>query len=336
MTVSQPPIVGPIEGAKAADTPKSAKPIERFEGGRLRLFVKVAELKSFVRAAQELRLQTSLVSRRIVRLEASVGVQLLQRTTRNVSLTQDGERFYEEIRRSLEHLEQAVDSLLSTRMKPRGVVRVSSPVETGQYLVQKVLPGFFKAYPEIELEWDFFANERSPLDPGLDLLIRATQPEEKTVISRKIGTVRYSAYASPRLKNLLKQKMPVKDLDDLPWVLYSSDLFFETSRPTIRVSIAGRTHEIRPKKIVFRGNNMTAVKHMIIHGAGVGLLTPLVAQPELKQESLVPFMPEAEWGKEFDFYAIYPARQYLPPKVRVLVDWLERYFPYGPNPVTRA
>jgi DNA-binding transcriptional LysR family regulator len=296
----------------------------------LRLFAKVAELKSFVRAAHELRLQTSLLSRRVARLEASLGVRLLQRTTRNVSLTQEGETFYQEIHRSLEHLDHAVDALLSTRTEPRGIVRVSSPVETGQYLAEKVLPGFFKAYPEIELEWDFFANQRSPLDPGLDLLIRVSKPEEKTVISRKIGSVRYAAFVSPSLK--IKRKPSIKELEELPWVIYSPELFYDTSRPVIRVSLGGKSHEIRPQKFPFRGNNLTAVKHMIIQGGGIGLLTPLVAQTEVKRGTLEPVLPEAEWGEELEFYAIYPSREYLAPKVRVLVDWLAQHFPYGQKP----
>lgn len=293
----------------------------------LRLFSKVAELKSFVRAAQELRLQTSLLSRRVARLEATLGVRLLQRTTRRVSLTQEGEKFYREIQRSLGQLDHAVEALASTRTDPHGIVRVSSPVETGQYLAERVLPDFLKAYPAIELEWDFFANERSPLDPGLDLLIRITKPDEKSVVSRKIGSVRLRAYVSPKLK--LPRKLSVKDLEDLPWVIYSPDLYSETNRPTITVSIAGKEHEIRPRKLPFRGNNLTAVKHLIIQGAGIGLLTPLVAQSDVKREVLVPFMTEAEWGEEITFYAIYPSREYLAPKVRVLVDWLAQNFPYG-------
>lgn len=296
----------------------------------LRLFAKVAEHQSFVRAAQELRLQPSLLSRRVARLEATLGVRLLQRTTRNVSLTEEGRRCFQDIQRGLNILNQAVDGIHALHEAPQGKVRISSPVDMGQYLIENVLPGFFKAYPSIEIEWDLFAEDRNPIEYGLDLVIRAFRPTEKSLISRKLGSLRFQSFISSGFKHSLKQRPTLKELEALPWVLFSPELF-ETVRPTLHFSMQGKIYEIHPKKIPFRANNLTAVRHAIVQGLGIGLLPTSVSSPEVKAGRLIPCLTQLLWEPEIEIYAAYPSRQYITSKVRVLMDWLATHFPLSYN-----
>ena len=292
----------------------------------IRLFVKVAELKSFVAAAKELRIQTSLLSRSIARLEASLGTRLLHRTTRKVSLTEEGQQFLQETSRGLEAIHSAVDSLNSTHGKARGKLRITSPIEIGQLLIENALPGFFEAYPEVQMEWDFLAGQKSPLESNADLSIRADHSIEQSLIEKRIGSLTVHAFKSPAFPLAIGKKPTLKELEGLPWIIYNRGPLV-TNQSKVQLMIEGTLVEIYPRNVRFRTNSLVSVRQLILQGLGIGLLPGPLSDPDIAVGKLTPVLPNYLKGQEINFYAVYPTREYLAPKVRVLIDWLVNHFP---------
>ena len=302
----------------------------------IRLFVKVAELRSFVKAATELRVQSSLLSRRVARLEASLGVRLLNRTTRRVSLTEEGAQFLLDTSMGLDFLNSAVESLSSLHGAPRGKIRVSSPIDIGQYLIENVLPGFFVAYPDIQIDWDVISYEGGMVERGLDLSIRTSRMKrtEQSVVERRIGGLTILPFRSPKLQIKLTRKNVAETLEALPWVAFGiGELGHERVR--FPVKIGGVEREILPKNVRIRTNSMASVRDLIMQGVGIGMLPSTVAELPTLRGQLVQLLPGYLTGYSVEFLAAYPSREYLAPKVRVLLDWLTEKMPsqiFGAKP----
>jgi DNA-binding transcriptional LysR family regulator len=293
----------------------------------IRLFAKVAELKSFVKAATELRIQTSLLSRRVARLEATLGVRLLQRTTRRVSLTEEGARFYFETTRGLDQLHSAVDSLNSLHGVPKGKVRVSSPIEIGQFLVENAMSKFYSTYPDIQIEWDLLSATKSLIESGTDLTIRVGRSDDQqSLIEKKIGTLNLRLYRSPDFPFKLSKRPSMDELERLPWLVFTRGLL-DSQRVKLPLRLRGEELEIYPKNIRFRTNSLMSIRYAIVQGNGIGLLPPQVSAPEVAAGRLVLVNPNFIDGPPVDVYAAYPTREYLAPKIRVLIDWLSKNFP---------
>jgi len=293
----------------------------------IRLFVKVAELKSFVRAATELRIQTSLLSRRVARLESTLGVRLLQRTTRRVSLTEEGARFLVETTRGLEQLHTAVDSLNSLHGAPKGKVRVASSIDIGQFLVEKAMANFFPKYPEIQIEWDLLGANKHLVENGIDLSIRVGRSQEQqSLIEKKIGSLESRVYRSPGFWLKLSKKPTIDELEQLPWLIFTRGPL-DSQRVKLKLRLNKQEVEIHPKKIPFRTNSLLSVRHALVQGQGIGLLPSPISDPEIAIGRLVPVLPNYIDAPPIDVYAVYPTKEYLAPKVRALIDWLSENFP---------
>jgi DNA-binding transcriptional LysR family regulator len=293
----------------------------------IRLFVKVAELKSFVKAATELRIQTPLLSRRIARLEATLGVRLLQRTTRRVSLTEEGARFLSETVQGLDQLNSAVDSLNSLHGIAKGKVRVSSPIEIGQFLVEQAMGKFYPKYPDIQIEWDLLSAGKSLVENGIDLSIRIGHShDQQSLIEKKIGIIELRVYRAPDFQLKLSKKPTIDELERLPWLVFTRGPL-DSQRVKLQLRLNQEEIEIQPKNVRFRTNSLVSIRYAIIQGNGIGLLPPQIAGPEVAAGRLVPVAPNLIDGPSVDVYAAYPSREYLAPKVRVLIDWLSENFP---------
>jgi DNA-binding transcriptional LysR family regulator len=292
----------------------------------IRLFVKVAEHKSFARAASDLRIQNSLLSRRVARLEAALGVRLLHRTTRKVSLTEEGALFLSETALGLGQLNAAVDSLNSLHGAARGTLRVSSPIEIGQYLVSNLMPGFLAAYPEVRVEWDMISFERNILENGFDVTIRVERSPEQSIVEKKLGTLPVFAWRSPKLKLDIKKKPSLEEIEALPWLHFDRGPI-SPQRHKMDVVVDGALKEINPRHARFRTNTLTSIRDMIVEGLGVGFLPWPVAEAELAKGRIVQFLPGYLSRPDVTFHAVYPTREYLAPKVRVFLDWFSGKFP---------
>lgn len=288
----------------------------------LKYFSKVAETLSFVQAANDLNIQKSLLSRRIAELESQMGVRLFQRTTRKVTLTEEGAAFLQEIRDGVRIFEQAIESVQSTRSAPQGTVRISTPVEFGLYLLENVMPGFFETYPLVKIDWDFSGEKRNLLQHRLDLVIRAGRPSEDSLVVRKMGSTRFHAFVSPKLKIPKMDRFDVTALEKLPWVVFHPQNA-KTSRDVMKVLKDGKPTEFYPKNMApYRANNLTAVKTIVKQGLGIGFLPQFIFEKEIKEGSIKEFSPKLELQMDTEIFLLYPSKEFIPPKTRVLSDWI--------------
>lgn len=168
-------------------------------------------------------LPSSVVSRRISTLEASLGIKLLNRTTRSVSLTGEGKVLYDEIVPKIEGTYRAIKELLSLKGAPQGVLKISTPVDLGTFLLKNCVPGFLERYPQISLQWDFSTEKKNLNLSGIDLWIGVGKPKTESLIVRKITETRLYAFKSPDFK-LKSKNLGVQEISDLPWVLFTDEV----------------------------------------------------------------------------------------------------------------
>jgi DNA-binding transcriptional LysR family regulator len=288
----------------------------------LKYFYKVAKTLNFTEAANDLNIQKSLLSRKIAELESQIGVRLFHRTTRKVTLTEEGEAFFQEVRDGVKIFEQAIESVQSTRSAPQGTVRISTPIEFGLYLLEHVMPGFFEAYPLVKIEWDFSAEQRNLAQHRLDLVIRAGNPNEESLVARKIGPANFRAYVAPNYPLAKKKKIDLETLEQMPWITFNR-INNKPGPDPLNLSVNGVKFLVTPKNNApCKANNLSAIKMMIQQGEGIGFLPELIFKKEIEQGSIKEFSPRIEWMTGVELFLVYPSKSFIPPKTKVLSDWI--------------
>jgi DNA-binding transcriptional LysR family regulator len=160
-------------------------------------FVRVVEAESFTRAAESLGLRKSSLSRAVSRLEEDLGVRLLQRTTRRLSLTDAGRSYFAQARSALSGLADAAATVSDMGKDPRGVVRVTSPVDIGVILLTDVVARFVKEYPRIHIELSLTSRVVDLVAEGFDLAVRAGRLEDSSLIARRVGSADLGLFSTP-------------------------------------------------------------------------------------------------------------------------------------------
>ncbi len=163
----------------------------------MRVFIEVAECKSFVAASRKLELSAPAVTRSIAQLEHTLGVRLFNRTTRHVRLTDSGARFYEDARRILEDVAQAVTSASGSYAEPKGVLSVTAPVLFGQIHIAPILTEYLQLNPSVTVRAVFYDRISNILDEGLDVAIRIGHLKDSSIYATSVGSVQRVVCASP-------------------------------------------------------------------------------------------------------------------------------------------
>lgn len=165
--------------------------------GAVAAFVRAAETGSFTAAAAELGLSASGVSKAVARLEARLGTRLMTRTTRRISLTPDGNAFYERCRQILADLQAAENALSDRRSRPRGRLRLSLPVGFARRWVLPALPGFLGRYPGLSVDLHITNRYSDGLEQGVDAVVRLGEVADSQVVTRQLTHSRFTLYAAP-------------------------------------------------------------------------------------------------------------------------------------------
>lgn len=161
------------------------------------VFVKVAERASFTAAAEDLKISKSAVSKQIARLEDRLGVQLIHRTTRRLSLTEVGRTFYERAKQVVEDAEAAETAVSNLHDELRGTLRINAPLSYGIRKLSPLLPAFLARHPELHIDMSFNDRRMDLIEDGFDMGIRISKLTDSTLIARKLGTTKLAVVASP-------------------------------------------------------------------------------------------------------------------------------------------
>jgi DNA-binding transcriptional LysR family regulator len=279
-------------------------------------FVRTAETLSFVAAGRELGVSASAVGKTIAKLEQSLGVRLFHRTTRRVTLTDEGRLFHESCERILGELRDAETALSEAAQTPRGRLRVSLPVIGYRFLLP-VLAGFRARYPHVELDLDFNDRLVDVVEGGFDAVIRSGELADSSLMSRRLGPFRFMLCASPDYAARAGLPQLLTELASHDCVRYR----FPTTGKLQPWTIASDGSEPPNLRTVMTCNNMEALLGAVVAGFGIGFMPDFLVRDSLASRALVPVL-DAHTIAPGQFSILWPSSRQLSPKLRVFVDFL--------------
>ncbi len=283
------------------------------------VFVKVAQLESFSRAAHALGMPVSTVSRRVTALEEQLGVTLLQRTTRKLNLTAQGRAYFNQCNEPLNHLYDAERVLIHAQRKPEGLLRISVPVVLGQEPFYDFISAFLKNYPRIQVDLFITNTFLDLIAENVDLAIRFGELQDSTIIAQRVGkSVRY-VVATPTY--LQGRALPTKpeDLREHQCVLLNgrnneTEWHLVNGRKSAKVQVSGP----------IASRDFQSVSAFTYKGHGVGLLPSNYCDDRIERGELVRLLPD--WSSpEIFVHAVYQTRRFLPSKLQVFLDALKAW-----------
>ncbi|ALO47170.1 LysR family transcriptional regulator [Pseudohongiella spirulinae] len=282
----------------------------------MQTFCTVVDEDSFVNAAELLLTSKAAVSRHVSQLEEKLGVRLLQRTTRQLSLTEEGRLFYDRSRDLLASLKEAEDELSQHTAVARGRLRINAPVSFGLSHLAPLWGEFIARHPQIELDITLSDRLVDLVEEAYDLAIRIAQLPNSTLISRRLTTTKVTLCAAPAYLKQRGTPMHPCELARHDTIAYSywsggDDWYFEG--PEGRVTV--RT---RPRA---RSNSGETCVALALAGHGIALQPDFLINQYLASGQLVALLP-AYPSLELGVYAIYPSRKFPTPRLRAMVDFL--------------
>jgi len=282
----------------------------------LEVFTRVVDVGSFTGAAESLHLSKSAVSKHVTRLEDRLGVRLLNRTTRRLSLTEVGQAFYERCRGILFDLEEAEAAVSHLSEAPRGVLKIACPMTFGIKHVAPFLPLFLEKHPDLKVDLNLNDRVVDIVEEGYDLAVRITRLKDSSLIARKLASARMVVAASPTYWNRKGRPQKPDDLKGHDCLIYSmrhppNEWEFNMGRETETIRVAGS----------LTANNGDALIKAAAQGLGVTRAPVFLFDEELEDGQLETVLDDCE-GQGVDIYAVYPHARHLSPKVRAFVDFL--------------
>jgi DNA-binding transcriptional LysR family regulator len=287
---------------------------------QLAVFAKVAELKSFTKAAEALGLSKSAVSKYVAALEEAWGARLIQRTTRRLSLTDVGTALFERAQRIVAEIEEAERAVTDLSVEPRGTLRVSAPMSFGIRHLGPVLADFMVRFPALHV--DLALNDRMVdiVEDGFDLAIRIAKLPDSSLIARKLCPGRRITCASPdywRRHGIPKTPADLKNHNCLmyTYLLSPGELRFDGPEGPLTVPVAGTLHS----------NNGDILRAAALAGIGFYFAPTFLVGDDVRAGRLERVLPDYD-DTSLSIYAVYPHTRHLSAKVRAFIDFLAERF----------
>ncbi len=293
---------------------------------QMMIFAKVSELQSFTKAGKVLGIEKSNVSLKVSNLEKRLGVRLLNRTTRSVTLTEAGRGYYQYCLEILQKAEEADAFAESLNSEPKGTLRITAAVDMGPMIVKSLLKPFLERYQHIKVDL-LLTNRRVDLiRERFDLAIRAglLQQEDSSYISRQLVRSQNGLYAAPDFLKQLGKPVTLEDLDELLVIGFATEEAFD-HRTKIKAKLGKKTIQFTPN-CRLKLNDMASYIESAVQGLGVAVLPSYFVQKHVKKKSLIPLLPELEFP-EVGFFALYPSRLLKSAKLKVFLEHLKTWEP---------
>jgi len=288
------------------------------------VFAAVVEAESFTGAARTLKYSKAAISTQIQKLEDRLDVRLLNRTTRRLSMTDEGRAFYEHCRRILDEAREAVDALDSLNPEPRGVLRINSPMSFGTLHLGEAVAEFMQIHPNVSVEMVLNDRQVDLIEDGFDLAIRIGRLPDSSLIARRLAPCRRVLVASPDYWNRMGRPAHPRELKDHEALIYDylddpHTWTFKDGEKDISVTVDGRLH----------ANNGEVLLQASLRGLGVYMSPTFFCCDALQTGKLEIALNDFR-EDPLSIYAVYPHRRHLSPRVRAFVDFLAERF--GENP----
>ncbi|MFT8718335.1 LysR substrate-binding domain-containing protein [Acetobacter sp.] len=291
-------------------------------------FVFAARFRSYVRAARHLGISASAVAKSVSRLEARMGVQLLNRTTRTIGLTEAGALFYERCRQALDDIRDAEAILHQTRTTPCGRLRVNVPHIVGQHLLMPLIARFVSRYPEIELDIALDDRIVDLIEEDIDIVIRSGNLPDSRLIARRIGDLPFITCASPAYLETHGHPVVPADIQNHRCLRYR---YPNSGLLAPWVYAAPHEQPRLPETMIF--NNSDAAARATIDGLGLAHLPVCVARDAIATGRLQPVL--ADYCLPIgSLWIVWATSRRLSPKVRAFADFLMEEFSNMPEEFT--
>ena len=297
----------------------------------LRVFERVAALRSFSAAAKALGLPKSSVSRSVGRLEEELGARLLQRTTRKVAPTPVGQALHERCEDLLGRVDEALDFVGSLGSEPRGLLRVGAGIGFGINVLSDLLPEFLARHPDLAVALDLTSKAGFPLDGSIDVAIRMGPLPDSDLVCVPLGAMNRYLCAAPdylRRRGAPRRLGEIADHDTV-------EMPRGDGRPRhwrfMRDGVVEEV-ELRPRVVV---NEAITIHRLVTNGVGLGVISGFLCAPDLTAGRLVRLFPDWE-SPPVDVTVVFPSRRELAPAVRAFVEFMKevtgRNAPWQRNP----
>lgn len=291
------------------------------ELSQLDTFVKVVQTGSFTRAAEQLHSQKAHVSRVISQLEAQLGVRLLERTTRSLSLTEVGREFFERAIGILGAADEARRAVQHALGEPRGTLRLTCGVEFGMLAVNGWVRDYLRRHPAVNVDLEMTGRVVDIVHEGFDLAVRVGPLADSTLAARKLGDLHYGLFAAP---SYLRRRLAPADPQDL--AQHTLVRFSGSKRRLIWTFTRGSDSQSIEPVARLNVNNSFAVRDAAIEGVGIAQLPWPLAAPAVAAGELQPVLPEWQLPSA-PVQAVFASARYLTPKVRAFIDLASASFP---------
>lgn len=288
----------------------------------LEIFARVVTAGNMSAAGREMGLSPAVVSKRISHLEQRLGARLFQRTTRQLTLTESGQGFYDRVVNILAGIEEAEAYVTRRNTIPRGTLKVTAPTAFGRMHIAPFLSDFLGRYPDINIDLDLSDSFVDIVGSGFDAAIRVAELADSSLVARKLAPNNRVICAAP---SYLEKNGAPESLSDLT----KHNCLAPRAQEVWRLQGPEGSTTIRVHGNI-RTNSTEVVREAVVTGLGIALRSTWDVGSELKSGQLKIVLPEYQESPRVAVYAVYPCRQYVPAKLRVFVDFLAAKF--GPEP----
>jgi LysR family transcriptional regulator for bpeEF and oprC len=294
----------------------------------LPVFVRVAETCSFSQAARDLGLTASAASKAVARLEERLGVRLLHRTTRRVSVTEDGAAFMERCRRALSDLDEAQAALVDVRARPTGTLRVSLPSALGRLVIVPRLPELVQKHPGLSVDVDLSDRTVDVVGETFDAAVRIGNVEDERLIARRLARAQILVCASPDyLERRGKPSSPAELASHNVYLIShgrsgAQEWVFQRGAEIARVNVTGDLSFSTGEALV----------DAALAGDGIIGIFDFIASHALRSRQLVRLLGDWETPEGPPISVVYPRHRHLSPRVRAFVDFVASIVPEALDP----
>jgi len=281
------------------------------------LFTQIVDAGGLTVASRKLGLPKSTLSRRLSKLEDDFGARLLTRRGRRFDLTDVGHAFYEEARNIVEQVANAQDRLAERSQREEGVVKMAAPRMPGGTFLGRWLAEFLALHSQIRVELDLSDNMVNLFDQGYDLALRVGPMADSSLISRQLAKSQRILVASKAYIKQYGQLSALEELEQHRCISFSEQC---SGRDTWTLTKTGKSQRISFNPAI-RCDDMSTVLRITQMGGGIALTPVFICRDLLNQKQLQQILPQYS-GPEAEFYLVYPERELIPKRVRLLLDFL--------------
>lgn len=280
------------------------------------VFVKVVQSGSFTQAAKLLNMPITTVSGKVASLEKRLGITLLNRTTRKLHLTENGEAFFKRCVAAMAEIQAGENEVSTSKSELEGLLRITSSLDVGQILLPPIMRSFLKEHPKLQIELSLTNRVVDLVGEGVDLAIRIGKLKDSTLIARKFIDAEACLWVSPSYIKKFGQPQQPKQLKEHKFVNFSRiDRKLKLTKNNVTV-------EIEPVGQIIV-DDMSTLKTFVLAGDGIGMIPNFLCEEEELSGKLVRLMPT--WiGGSVSLSFVYPPQRFVSPKVRSFIEWAQK------------